>query len=169
MSAGAEWKLLSIHRHYIIHAHKLKVVTNLMVLVVYPFVATLNLQMSVAYLLMTHHFHIVLTALIIVIIIIIIIIIIMMSHNFYSKTNQMHQSFKFILFLKLRSTCFRRSFLPSSGIQDCTYSNRYMSVRYCWLLATKQTVVSVWHTPVAVCTVLNSWWRTERPSETCRA
>jgi len=22
--------------------------------------------------------------------------------------------------------------------------------------------------PVAVCTVLNSWWWTERPSETCR-
>jgi len=34
--------------------------------------------------------------------------------------------------------------------------------------ASKQSAVSVWHTPVAVCTVLNSWWRTERPSETCR-
>jgi len=28
--------------------------------------------------------------------------------------------------------------------------------------------ISVWHTPNAVCTVLNSWWWTERPSETCR-
>ena len=45
-----------------------------MVLVVYPFVTTLNLQMSVAYLLMTQHFRVVLTILILVIIIIIIII-----------------------------------------------------------------------------------------------
>ena len=27
---------------------------------------------------------------------------------------------------------------------------------------------SVWHIPVAVCTVLNSWWWMEGPSETCR-
>jgi hypothetical protein len=26
----------------------------------------------------------------------------------------------------------------------------------------------VWHIPDAVCTVLDSWWWTERPSETCR-
>ena len=53
-----------------------------------------------------------------------------------------------------------------------------MSNRYCCLLASKQTAVSVaaskqsagsvWHMPVAVCTVLNCWWWTERPSETCR-
>ena len=34
--------------------------------------------------------------------------------------------------------------------------------------ASKQTAVSVWQMPVAVCTVLNSWWWTERPSEACR-
>ena len=34
--------------------------------------------------------------------------------------------------------------------------------------ASKQTTVPVWHIPVAVCTVLNSWWWTERPSKTCR-
>jgi hypothetical protein len=34
--------------------------------------------------------------------------------------------------------------------------------------ASKQVAVSVWHMPVAVCTVLNSWWWTERPSETYR-
>jgi hypothetical protein len=28
--------------------------------------------------------------------------------------------------------------------------------------------ISVWHIPDAVCTVLNSWWWTKRPSETCR-
>jgi hypothetical protein len=43
-----------------------------------------------------------------------------------------------------------------------------MANRYCYLLASKQTAVPVWHIPVAVCTVLNSWWWTERPSETCR-
>jgi hypothetical protein len=32
----------------------------------------------------------------------------------------------------------------------------------------KQTAVSVWQMPVAVRTVLNSWFWTERPSETCR-
>ena len=39
---------------------------------------------------------------------------------FYSKTNQTHQCIKFILFLKWHSTCFGRSFRPSSGVQDCT-------------------------------------------------
>jgi len=32
----------------------------------------------------------------------------------------------------------------------------------------KQSARSVWHTPVAVCTVLDSWWWTENLSETCR-
>jgi len=27
------------------------------------------------------------------------------------------------------------SFRPPSGVQDCTYRNRHMSNRYCWLLA----------------------------------
>jgi hypothetical protein len=34
--------------------------------------------------------------------------------------------------------------------------------------ASKQLTVSVWHIPFAVCTVLNYWWWTERPSEKCR-
>jgi hypothetical protein len=42
-----------------------------------------------------------------------------------------------------------------------------MSSRYCYLLATKQTAVPVWHIRIAVCTVLDSWW-TEKLSETCR-
>jgi len=70
--------------------------------------------------------------------------------------------------LEWHSTCFGRSFHPSSGFEDPTYSNRYMSNRYCWLLASKQSAVSVWHTPVAVFTVFKSLWWTERPSETCR-
>ena len=36
---------------------------------------------------------------------------------------------------------------------------------FCWLRAVSS---SVWQMPVAVCTVLISWWWTDRPSETCR-
>jgi len=35
----------------------------------------------------------------------------------------MHQCLKFIL-LEWYSTCFGRSFRPSSAVQDCTYCNR---------------------------------------------
>jgi len=52
-----------------------------------------------------------------------------------------HQCLKFIL-LKQHSTCFGRSFRPSSGVKDCTYFNRHMSDRYCWLLNSKQSAVS---------------------------
>jgi hypothetical protein len=37
--------------------------------------------------------------------------------------------------LEWHSTCFGRSFRPSSGVRDCTYSNRHLSNRYCCLLA----------------------------------
>jgi len=104
--------------------------------------------------------------------------------------------------LEWQSTCFGRSFHPSSGVQDCTYSNGQTDTAQIYLvwngnlhvsdglsvhhqnfktvyiatvkqillysLANKQTAVSVWQMPVAVCTVLNCWWWTERPSETCR-
>ena len=67
--------------------------------------------------------------------------------NFCNKTNQMHRFFKFISFWDKHCTCLGGSFRPSSGLNDCTHSNRHM--------------------PVAVCTVVKSWWWTERPSETC--
>jgi len=39
------------------------------------------------------------------------------------------------LFISVRlSTCFRRCFRPSSGIQNCTYRVRYLSDQYCYLL-----------------------------------
>jgi len=34
--------------------------------------------------------------------------------------------------------------------------------------ASKQSAKPVWHIPIAVCTVLDTWWRTEKLSETCR-
>jgi len=37
--------------------------------------------------------------------------------------------------LEWQSTCFGRSFCPSSGVKDCTYSNRHLSNRYCRLKA----------------------------------
>jgi len=56
-----------------------------------------------------------------------------------------------LIILEWHSSCFVRSFRPSSGVQDCTYGNRHMSNRYCCLLASKHTAVSVWQMPVAIC------------------
>jgi len=55
--------------------------------------------------------------------------------SFHSKTNQMHQCIKFIL--EWHSTCFGRSFRPSSGVQDCTYSNK-QDTAVCWLASRQQ-------------------------------
>ena len=43
------------------------------------------------------------------------------------------------------STCCGRSFRPSSGVQDCTHSNRHMSNIYCCLLATFIYFILEWH------------------------
>ena len=43
-----------------------------------------------------------------------------------------------------------------------------MELQFHLVPPSKQTAVSVWHMPVAVCTVLNSWWWKERQPETCR-
>jgi len=67
-----------------------------------------------------------------------------------------------LFILKSHSTCFGRAFRPSSGVQNCTYSNKFIyfgitlymfrtvfpsivrsSKLYCCLLASKQTAVSV--------------------------
>jgi hypothetical protein len=45
----------------------------------------------------------------------------------------MHLFLKLFILVK-HSTCFRRSFCPSSGAQDCTYSNTRMSNSCCYLL-----------------------------------
>ena len=64
-------------------------------------------------------------------------------HHFYSKTNKMHQCFKFILFW---NDIVHVSDGPSVHHQEfkTTFSNRLMSNRYCCLLASKQSAVSVW-------------------------
>jgi len=62
----------------------------------------------------------------------------------------MHQNIKFILF-------WNKTLYVSDGLS--VHHQKFKTVH---------TAVPVWHMPVAVCTVLNSWWWTERPSETCR-
>ena len=61
-------------------------------------------------------------------------------------------------------------------------SNRYMSYRLCWLLAngirmelqfhsdpaSKLSALPVWHIPIDVCTVPDSYWWTEKLYEICR-
>jgi len=71
---------------------------------------------------------------------------------FYSKTNQMHQCIKFILFCN-------NTLHVSDGLS--VQLHEFQTVH-------TATDISVWHMPVAVCTVWNSWWWTERPSETCK-
>ena len=51
----------------------------------------------------------------------------------------------------------------------------YYKVPSCWLFLLIHTTMHgsinmkpVWNIPDAVCTILDSWWWTERPSETCR-
>jgi len=78
------------------------------------------------------------------------------------------------------STCFGRSFRPSLAVHDCTYSSRHMTNRYCCLLASKQTAVSVTRSsgrqqyqcivPKAVRTVRKcSWGWASLSTEICRA
>ena len=51
----------------------------------------------------------------------------------YRTTNKMHPFLKLFILVK-SSTCFGRSFRPSSGAQNCTYGNRHMSNSCCYLL-----------------------------------
>ena len=87
--------------------------------------------------------------------------------DFYSKTNQTHQCLKFILFHFGVTLNMFRTVFPSIIRSSRLYIQQ--PNRYCCLLVSKQSEVSLWHMPIAVCTVFNSWWWTERSSETCRA
>ena len=54
--------------------------------------------------------------------------------NVFSEYNQQDAAFLNLFISVRRSTCFRRFFRPSSGAQNCTYSFRHLSDRYCYLL-----------------------------------
>jgi len=99
----------------------------------------------------------------------------------YSTTNKMHLLPQIILVQ--HSTCFGRSFRPSSGAQNCVYSNgicQKAAAACCywgWDGTPWNSISSpiaagssncLTHT-IAVYAVLSSWWWTERPSETCKA
>jgi hypothetical protein len=47
-------------------------------------------------------------------------------------------------------------------------SGHEMELQFQLVPASKKSAVSVWHISDAVCTVLDSWWWTERLSKTCR-
>jgi len=54
--------------------------------------------------------------------------------NIFAAYNQQDATFLNLFISIRRCTCFRRVFLPSSGAQNCTYSVRYLSDHYCYLL-----------------------------------
>ena len=81
------------------------------------------------------------------------------------------------LFLEWNATCFGQFFCPSSGVFHCTYSNGICYTGLLTeceqdhdsiliLLASCQQICMPY--TIAVCTVKNSWWWTEKLSETCR-
>jgi len=54
--------------------------------------------------------------------------------NIFSEYNQEVSTIHNLFISVRRATCFGRVFRPSSGAQNCTYSVRYLSDRYCCLL-----------------------------------
>ena len=65
--------------------------------------------------------------------------------HFYSKTNQMHNIWNLFI-LERHSTCFGRFLRPSSRVQDCAYSIRYISYRFCGCLLANIHRTSVTYT-----------------------
>ena len=84
--------------------------------------------------------------------------------NFYSKRTRC-TSVSNLFYFGMTLHMFRTVFLSITSSRQYIQQQAYVKHL---VPASKQTAVSVWHVPVAVCTVLNSWWWTERPSETCR-
>jgi hypothetical protein len=77
----------------------------------------------------------------------------------------MHQFLKFIL--EENSTCFGQFLCPSSGVFHRTYSNGICHTGFQTAHEQDQVPTCMTYT-IAVCTVKNSWWWTEKLSETCR-
>jgi len=92
----------------------------------------------------------------------------------YSTTTKGDLFLKLFILVK-HSTCFGRSFRPSSGAQDCTYSNRRMSNSCCYLLlaAGMYGIMNIykygtpWFIRVWFCNGRSSPWWT-RVYHTCR-
>ena len=75
----------------------------------------------------------------------------------------MHQFHKFIL--SWNSTCFGQFVCPSSGVYSLYTQQWYMSYRFG---DSKAVYKPVWHIPLLSVQWINSWWRTDELSETCR-
>ena len=86
---------------------------------------------------------------------------------FYSKTNEINQFLKFILFCSSTLHVSDGLSVHHQGSKLYIQHQVYV-IEVLWLLVSKHSAESVWHIPDAVCTVLDPWWWTERPSETCR-
>ena len=99
------------------------------------------------------------------------------------KPNRCSNFHNFIL--ELNSTCFGQFLCPSSGVSHCIHRKVYviqvcrhissrirMELTGCLLLLIlillKTCIQNGMTYTIAVCTVKNSWWRTEELSEICR-
>ena len=73
------------------------------------------------------------------------------------------------------STCFEQLLCPSSGVYSLYTQQWYTSYRFVdssravpsWSCS-KAVYKPVWHIPLLSVQWINSWWRTEQLSETCR-
>jgi len=87
---------------------------------------------------------------------------------FYSKTNYMHQSLKFILFwndtlhVSDGLSVHHQEFKTVQYIQQQVFVKQILPL-LANLLASSDSICVI-----AVCTVLNTWWWRKIPSETCR-
>jgi hypothetical protein len=98
---------------------------------------------------------------------------------FYGKTNQMH-NISNLFYFGATLYMFRMVFPSIIRSLRLYIQHQVYVIQVLWLLASrnemefhlvpasKQAVVPVWHIPDTVCTVLDSWWWTERPPKTCR-
>jgi hypothetical protein len=62
---------------------------------------------------------------------------------------------------------FRTVFSSIIRILRLYIQHQVYVIQVLWLLASGNATEPVWHIHDAVCTVLDSWWWTKRPSETC--
>jgi len=85
---------------------------------------------------------------------------------YFRKTLYMSQ---FVLYLKNTLQCLNLfySWKKLSCLNLFYFWKKLSGLNLYYFL--KTLYISVWHMSVAVCTVVISWWWTERPSETCRA
>jgi hypothetical protein len=93
---------------------------------------------------------------------------------FYSKTNQIH-NISNLFYIGTTLYIFRT--IPPSIIRSLRLyiQHQVYVIQVLWLFASGKEMENVvpaateplWHIPDAVCTALDSWWWTERPSETC--